>query len=310
MVWAIAIVCAASALAGGAYWWGIERGRSEWRFAAARRGADLRVFRDTGSALLRELITKEMSLREPGLTDWEVVNRLRDWSHANTDVSTEGYLLDKDTSFAFYNRSAAEIFAAFLQDRGGVWCGGAAYALMEVYRLFGFQASFLDYGKPGVMTHVVTLVKVMHDGTQRTTIQDPTLNIAYAATDGTPYDYFELLTALLQHQAGRIRMLHGSREGGDALVYPGEGGPSFDHVIDPGARPIQVFENGVRKYKSRLSWESFERRSGKSIRAFLKRQGHPENPLYLFLYPLAGSDQSIVEQARQLTGRRTVQPPK
>jgi hypothetical protein len=303
IVWGIALLFAASALAGGAYWWGIERGRSEWRFAAARRGADLRVYRDTSSTLLKELVTREMSLREPGLTDWEIVNRLREWSYANTDVATESALLDKDPAFEFFNRSAGEIFAAFFQDRGGVWCGGAAYALMELFRLFGFQASLLDYGKSGVMTHVVTLVTIRHDGAPRTVVQDPTFNLAYAAGDGTPFDFFELLGALTRHQHERVRAVRGSREGGDALVHPKDAAFPFDHVVDANAQPVQVMENGVRKYQSRLSLERVEHQFGGPIRTFLRKEGHPGNMLYLFLYPLAGSDQSLVDTAKRMTGR-------
>lgn len=296
------LACAIAALIGGAHLWGIERGRSEWRLAAAQRGADLRVYRDTSSALLTELVVKELSLREPGLTEWEVVNRLRDWSHANTTVATENALLDKDTRFGFFNRSAGEIFAAFFQDRGGVWCGGSAYALMELYRLFGFQASSLDYGRSGVMTHVVTLVKIRHGGTEKTVVQDPTFNLGYVAEDGTPFDYLDLLKVLVRHQHHRVHIVMGNRGGGNALVHPRDAAFPFDHVIDADTPPA-VLANGVKKYRSRLSLERFERQFGEPIRRFLRNEGHPGHMLYLHLYPLAGSDRDLVEAAKRLTGR-------
>jgi hypothetical protein len=299
----IAGACAVSALTVGAYWRGIESGRAEWRFAAARRGADVRVYRDTSSALLRELVTRDMSLREPGLTDWETVNRLRDWSARNLDLATESLLLDRDPSFEFYNRSAGEIFAAFFQDRGGVWCGGSAYALMEVYRLFGFQASFLDYGEPSALTHVVTLVKIRHDGVEKTVVQDPTFNIAYAAQGGVPLDLMELLGMLMRHQHERVRLVRGGRAGGEVLVHPNDGAFPFDHVVDPDSRLLRVLGNGVKKYQSQLSLERVERQFGERIRSALRKRGHPGNMLYLFLYPLAGSDQALVDAAKRMTGR-------
>ncbi|HXZ44536.1 MAG TPA: hypothetical protein VEH53_06875, partial [archaeon] len=246
------------------------------------------LYRDTSSALLRELITREMSLRDGGLTDSEKVNRLREWVHANILVSTPSNLLDQDKSFDYYNRSAGEIFAAFFQDLGGVWCGGAAYALMEVYGLFGFKASMIDYGKPGVMTHVVTLVKIKYGGLEETVIQDPTLNVTYATRNGAPYDYLQLLTDLMQHQHERVRILFGMDGTGGVLVAPGDERFPLDYLVESGVQPIRVLQNGARKYKSRLSLERFERQFGERIRVFLRKEGHPGEMLYLLLYPLAG----------------------
>jgi hypothetical protein len=301
---AIAVMLICAGLINGAYWRGIERGKSDWRFIASRRGANVPLYRDTSSALLRELITREISLRDEGLTDWEIVNRLREWAHANILVSTSSNLLDQDKSFEFYNRSAGEIFAAFYQNRGGVWCGGAAYALMEVYGLFGYQASVIDYGKPGVMTHVVTLVKIKVDGIEKTVIQDPTLNATYATRNGAPYDYFQLLTVLMRHQHESVRILSGMHGTGGVLVAPGDERFPLDYVVEAGAQPIRVLQNGVRKYKSKLSFESFERRFGEGIRVFLRKEGHPGEILYLLLYPLAGSDPSVIDNAQVLTRRK------
>ncbi|HSB82309.1 MAG TPA: hypothetical protein VLM91_26330 [Candidatus Methylomirabilis sp.] len=297
----IAVMLISAGLIYGAYWRGIERGKSDWRFIASRHGTNLPLYRDTSSALLRELITRESSLRGEGLTDWEIVNRLREWAHANILVSTPSNLLDQDKSFEFYNRNAGEIFAAFFRDRGGVWCGGAAYALMEVYGLFGFQASMIDYGKPGVMTHVVTLVKIKYDGMEKMVIQDPTLNVTYATRDDAPYDYFQLLTVLMRHQHERIRILPGIHGTGNVLVAPGDERFAVDYAVEAGSQPIQMLQNGVRKYRSKLSFESFERRFGEGIRVFLRKERHPGKTLYLLLYPLAGSDPSVVERAQQLT---------
>lgn len=298
------LLISAGLLYGGA-WLG-SRGHTQDPGAAAAN-APTRLFRwdrETSATLLKELIAREASLGRPGLTQWDTVNRIREWAHANIDLATPSSLLDQDPSFNFFNKSTPEIFAAFFNDRGGVWCGGAAYALMELYKLFGFRASLIDFGKPDVMTHVVTLVTIDFGGRPRTVIQDATLNLTYVTRDARPYDYLQLLAALMHHQHRKIRILPGGGGGGDALVDPRDADFPFDHVVDFSAPPTQVLQNGIKKYRSRLSWRSFERKFGPRIRSFLREEGHPEDLLYLFLYPLAGSDPSVLGEARRLTRRQ------
>jgi hypothetical protein len=85
-------------------------------------------------------------------------------------------------------------------------------------------------------------------------------------------------------------------------VHPKDAAFPFDHVVDPSARPLRVLDNGVKKYRSRLSLERVERQFGERIGTFLQKEGHPGNMLYLYLYPLAGSDQSLVDAAKRMTG--------
>ncbi len=136
----VAIPLVAGLLAYGGYWWGTHGEEQALVPPTGPRPAVVRPDLVVSSTVLKELVSREMSLGTPGLTDWEIVNRIRDWAHANIDVATKSYLLDEDASFRFYGRTAPEIFAAFFQDRGGVQCGGAAHALMELYGLFGFEA--------------------------------------------------------------------------------------------------------------------------------------------------------------------------
>ena len=258
---------------------------------------------ETASALLKELITREMALRRDGLSEFEKVNRIRDWAHANIDISTRSYLLDQNKAFKFYTKGTPEIFTAFLTDQGGVWCGGTAYVLMELYKLFGFRASTIDFGKADVMTHVVTLVEITFEGGKKTVVQDATLNVTYVTDGGHPYDYFEMLSTLLRYEHQRVHVVPGHRRGGDVLVDPNDTDLPSDYVVDFEMQPLRVLSNGIRKYPSRLTMRSFERQFGEIIRSFLRKEGYPGDLLYLFLYPSGGSDPAILNLAQQLIRR-------
>ncbi len=300
ILWASALLLVASALFGVGYWSGAERSSRDPGLVVLESLTNSRPNPATEAVLLTELVTREMSLRTPGLTEWEMVNRIRDWAHANIDLSTQGYLLDRNPSFDFYRRSAAEIFAAFLADRGGVWCGGAAYSLMKLYRLFGFSASTLNYGRPEVMDHVVTLVRIVHEGQEKTVVEDPTFNLAYANIAGDPFDYFELLTALMRREHGRIVFLGGNQGKPDLLVNAREKRMPYPNRIGP----AQLLPGGRKKYKSSLTIEDFERQFGSAIHGFLRSEGLPTDLRYLLLYPIKGSESSIVDEARRLTGSK------
>jgi hypothetical protein len=300
---AVAIPLGAFLLVYGGYWWG-ARGMEPMPVPpASPRPAVARPDLVVSSTILKELVSREASLRTRGLTDWEAVNRIREWAHVNIDVATKSYLLDEDPTFRFYGRTAPEIFAAFFQDRGGVWCGGAAHALAELYRLFGYRAHTVDYGRPEAITHVVTVVDIAFGGDQKLVVQDPIFNVTYASENRSPLSYFELLGFLLRRQHGKVRILQGRRGGGDALVHPRDGLVSFRHVVDAGATPLHLLSNGVQKYRSQLSPSRFERIFGSKIRRDLRDAGHPPDLLYLHLYPLGGSDPEILEEARRLAQR-------
>jgi hypothetical protein len=253
--------------------------------------------------LFRHLIVREMSLESPGLTEWDTVNRIRDWAYANSDFASESALLDQDPRFRFHDRSALEIFMAFFQDRGGVWCGGAAFALMRLYTLFGFPASVLTYGHGDAMTHVVTLVRITVNGRPMTVVQDPTFNLSYVTDEDAPLDYFDLLAALGRHGHRQIRFLRGTHKNRDVLVHPQDDESSYAHVVGSADRPERVLENGLRKYRSRVLLARFERAFRVKIRAFLRNQGYPGHPLYLHRFPVEASDQEILDQAQRLTQR-------
>lgn len=250
----------------------------------------------TAAVLLKEMVVREMSLRTPDLTEWDVVDRIRDWAYAHTVWSTESYLLDRNANFNYYQRSAPEIFAAFLSDKGGVWCGGTAHALMKLYRMFGFSASTLDYGRPDIADHVVTLVRITYKGRKKLVVQDSTFNITYTTTGGIPYDYFDLLAVLMRGEHERIAMPAGKSGMRGLLVHPREGSA----LLRDARGSAQIVKGGGRKYQFAPTLEGFEREHGAAIHAFLRNEGRPADMRYLLLYPTGGSDPSIVEKAREI----------
>lgn len=257
-----------------------------------------------GREELQELVTRETALRESGLTEWDIVNRLRDWGYANIDLATARALLDRSDSFDFRKMGAAEFFQAFFQDQGGVWCGGAAYALAELYRLFGFRASIVDYGHPEVLTHVVTLVRIDDHGTRRTVVQDPTFNLAYATREGAPLDYLELLTALKEGRRRAVRLLFGRFKEKEVLVHPRDAHLPVPYLRGkPSRHLVGVLPNGMTKYRAQVSLQAFEAPLRKRIGEFLRQEGYPADSLYLLLFPIKGTDPAIIDAARRLTGR-------
>jgi hypothetical protein len=95
------------------------------------------------------------------LSGFDRTSALRDWAYRNIDaagttvVGTGAY----DTR-NFEGQHPADIFARFVGDERGVFCGNAAITLRNLYRHLGFEAWSLDVGIPGELTHVTTLVWV------------------------------------------------------------------------------------------------------------------------------------------------------
>ena len=238
---------------------------------------------------LKERIDKDLPALNEHISDFEKVNLLREWAYANIDISSTKALLAQDNNYLFNSNNGYLLFSAFSEDRGGVWCYGAAIALMRLYIAYGFNASILDYGKLGVMTHVVTLVKINHDRRQRMVIQDATFNLTYVDPDGVPYDYHEFVKVLKKRQRDKIRVLQSHSKSGDFLLHPGDVIRDYNHIIAEDAKPILVMDNGIQKYRSELSLQSFNNKFGPRINKFLIKKGYSGDPIYLFLFSVKNS---------------------
>ena len=238
-------------------------------------------------AKLKERIEREVPALNGRIGDFEKVNLLREWAYTNIDFSSKKALIEQDEGSQFFKQNIYLLFSAFSEDRGGVWCHGAAHVLMKLYFAYGFKASTLDSGKPGVMTHVVTLVQINHDGRQRTVIQDPTFNLTYVDSDGAPYDYNEFLGVLMKRRHTKIKVLQGHSQSHDFLLHPDDLKREYSQFISKDSKPSLIMENGIQKYKSELTLLRFKQTLGSRINTFLVKMGYPSDPIYLFLFPVA-----------------------
>jgi hypothetical protein len=260
--------------------------------ANGRRSVELprSVNSATESALLlKELIAKDLPrLATTAVGSSARLTLLRRWAYENTDWSTPGANLDEDRANRFYEMDAPELFSAFRHDRGGVLCGGTAYAFMRLCRLYGYDALTVDFGAPSAGTHVVTLARLSRGGHDVWSVQDPTYDVTYVHRDGQPFDYLDLLRALCDRQGGQIVVENGKGRSREFIVAPDDAEStlpvlnahkSFDLFVGP-------LPDGALKYRRRYSIDGFNEIDGSSTAAFLQREGHPAEAIYLFLYPL------------------------
>ena len=236
--------------------------------------------------LLKQLIARDSpQLATAGPDDSARLTLLRQWAYENTDWSTPGANLDDDRANGFYEMDAPELFSAFRNDKGGVLCGGTAYAFMRLCRLYGYDALTLDFGAPSVWTHVVTLVRLSQGGRDVWSVQDPTYDVTYVHRDGTPFDYLDLLRALRDRQDDQVLVEKGEGRSRDYIVAPGDAESMLPTLRSDGSF-VGRLPDGALKYRRRYSFDSMRETVGPSVARFLTREGHPGKTIYLFLYPI------------------------
>jgi hypothetical protein len=239
---------------------------------------------------LKQQVNKDYpQLLHSGLSEWGKVILLRQWAYSHIDTSTKSCLIDQDRGFAFYSKDAQELFQAFAEDRGGVWCYGAAFSLARLYGVYGLDAYVCDMGNPEVMTHAVTLVRIRHGGRTILSVQDPTFDLTYVDAADEPVDYFDLLNVLRRNESGAVKALVGSAPSPDCIVAPQDDpyhGTLWNPYRNPGDRPKKVLAGGRQVFQSRLSLDRFAVMNGAAIKTFLVKEGHPPELIYLYLYPI------------------------
>lgn len=236
--------------------------------------------------VLKGLIEKDLpKIAMAGLDGVARVGLLRQWAYENTDWSTPGANLDDDPTTGFYEVDAPELFRAFRNDRGGVNCGGTAYAFMRLCQMYDYFALTVDMGIPGRATHVVTLVRLADRGRDVWSVQDATFDVSYVHRDGAAFDYLDLLRALRDRQSDRIHVEKGDGRSREVIVAPDDAGGMSDalrermHLV--GSRP-----EGALKYRRGYSLAEFNEARRSSVAESLRRDGLPGDPTYLFLYPI------------------------
>ena len=102
---------------------------------------------------------------------------------------------------------AGRLFALETTCKGGFYCGGCAYSLMELYSALGYEAKFLNIGTDSVNSHCVTLVRLPQDGEWY--VQDPTFNQTIYDRQGNLMSLKRMLSLLIERKHDEIVMRGG-----------------------------------------------------------------------------------------------------
>ena len=242
---------------------------------------------------LHGLITSDFPQFDQALADeWETVKILRQFTYQRiNEAYDESVCLDQDPAFGLPHRTATEIFQAFMQDKGGVWCGGAAKTYYKLCREYGFKCHMINLGYlSGGLSHVTTVVEINRKGAGMLVIQDPYLNTCYMDLSGEPMDYFEFLTKLknrghesiaaeVNEQQTRYYLVPSAHEDEVACTW-------HFRRNDQTPTPVARLANGNLKYVVRPSG-GLLLDTNQGLQRFLADRGHPADILYFFLYPSA-----------------------
>ena len=105
----------------------------------------------------------------------------------------------------YWKSSASENLSAMAADQYGVYCGGTAWILLEIFEEFGFDAFTFNFGSrsDSPTSHVVTLVRV----NSSIFAYDAYLNLTYTQQDGKPLDFRDLIQFVYQKEFYKINTL-------------------------------------------------------------------------------------------------------
>lgn len=253
-----------------------------------------------GIAALHAWIAKSYpQVNDPVTDDWTRVCLLRQWAWRHTPWCSESAHLDGPPEEAYYCHGAFRIFTDFGEGKGGVWCGGAAYALRRLYESYGYRCWTYDCGFPDVMTHVMAVVEVHQRGRSLLVVQDSTFNITYADPAGNPLDVRDLIQRLAARQTDLISVQMGdTRDERAFLLNPRDRSVNYCDYIDPKIAAIPL-PDGLRKYRCCFGLTSFKKEAGPAIERALTARGLPRDPLYLMACPLRtipGDLQPLLEE--------------
>lgn len=236
---------------------------------------------DVSSAILKELVVANYpELRDATTNDWTKTILLRQWGHEHIAWGSSCAQLSSDQYRRFFASSAGEIFAFFTRDERAVQCQGAAFALMQLYKAFGFEAYMLGNVIEGAWSHVVTLVRIEYDGRSILAIQDPSLDITYTDSSGAPYDYSELLRALKIHRHDLIRIEQGNAGPPPFIICPEDGIYADGRYLEG---EIELPNGGI-KGRWDQPYFNYVQYYRPMIIAALEKDNYPPNDAYQFLY--------------------------
>lgn len=280
---------------------------------------DHESFVRTSEILLKELIAYEYpQLKDRQVNDWDKVSILRQWARRHTPIASPDFtlLLDYntdegyDTSFKFYTKTAPEIFAAFFSIKGGVYCGGTAYALSKLYEMFGYESFTVNMGFPEgtaktTLTHVTTLVTITHNNHPILSVQDGFFNQTFMDEHDNPIDYFEMLNLLSTRQTGRLKIIKGDSTASLLARKNDEDRlKKFFVDVDLGTPPARAGDLLI--YKADSVQEKLDDYFRDALIEKLHPRGYPDNSIFLYVFPFSISGTNtkkaneLMERAKSL----------
>jgi len=245
-------------------------------------------------AALKATILRELPQWDH-FSDFEKVDALRHWAAPRIDMSSSSLFLSSNESFHFFTQNVSAIFHAFQHNWGGVWCGGAAWTLRQLYLLFGYDAHYLNSGMAPACaqscpTHAETLVRIDVRGTEVLSVQDAYFDITYVDKYGNPLDYLDMLSLLQKHRHEEIRIIpspdHEFQR--DLILRANETSLTISGWLLVTHENFAYLGNSTLLYKTSVSIASYESASPRVrqfFREVLARDGHPQQLIYLHLYP-------------------------
>lgn len=206
-----------------------------------------------------------------------------------TVSNTRDHLVELD-----WEASLDDMLELFSQDRGGVWCAGAAFVLFKAYIERGFDAHVLSFGLPDGFKHATTLVRIGDE----LYLNDAYLNFAYAEP------FFDLLRKVA---GGRVPApIIGTSRRRPVLAEERDEVGWISEVT--GTSPWRASRPGVRLYSAEMSLPTLhEKYREPDLGEALDRveaEGLPRDLTSLLLYPfgLTGSEGWVDDPASDLNG--------
>jgi hypothetical protein len=295
------------------------------------------IFRAADLASLQDQIAREYpTIHDPALSDWERVSQLRQWCWSHTPIPQDRSGI-YSIGWRWWVVTAPDIFELFASNScGASYCSGAADALRLLYDAYGYEAYTVESGHAGgTETHVVTLVRIDHEGESLLSVQDAYFNVTFVeAASGRPLDYYRMLALLAEGNDEAIRVV-------EPDFFSAPSWPRL--VVSPSAaennNPDDIIQSSFATLSSayrtlKLPDGTLIVESPRTLRRFvetqcytadgqaawylkwLANQGHPPELLYLFLYPnnfnsrdafrkLTGVEGQMQEKASAIAARAT-----
>lgn len=193
------------------------------------------------------------------LDEIERIHGLRRWVYSHGKWAN-----DSSDHIEILRQNALDLTLLFETNSGGVFCGGKAYYLNKISKIFGYRSRLISYGEVGVLTHTLSLIETKRGHL----IEDPTFNITYVDHNSNPI-YFDQMIEILQNRE-------------DDRIWI-----QMDFDDDPEvvsrSMPVLADYDPPRRITQGFNIATYHRDNTQAISYLLNKHDLPDNPIYLFM---------------------------